>query len=395
MSAEMPPERRAQPSAIAFLRLFVFCFAIALGVSWVVSSFMLSDQPPRIDPSAVPRQVTARGDLAADEKSTIELFESASPSVVFITTTALSRRSMNVNPVEIPAGAGSGFVWDEKGHIVTNYHVIRDVEQGNGGRAIVTFADHTSHEARVLGGSPDNDLAVLQLVDPQNATLIPIRVGESKDLKVGQKTFAIGNPFGFDQTLTTGVISGLGRSIRSESGQPINDLIQTDAAINPGNSGGPLLDSSGLLIGVNTAIYSPSGAYSGIGLAIPVDTVNAVATEILRTGKVSKPYLGVALLPASAVAQLNLQGALIGEVVEGSPAANAGLQPTIVTEQGIEEMGDVIIAVDGKPVTNHSDVVGQLIQHKVGDTIQVTIIRGAGTDNAEKLDVDVTLSEAR
>lgn len=391
----MPPEQRAQPSAIAFLRLFVFCFAIALGVSWVVSSFMLSDQPPVIDPNAVPREVTARGDLAADEKSTIELFESASPSVVYITTTAFARRSMNANPVEIPAGAGSGIVWDKNGHIVTNYHVIRDVDQGNGGRAIVTFADQSSHEARILGGSPDNDLAVLQLVDPKSAPLVPLRVGQSKDLKVGQKVFAIGNPFGFDQTLTTGVISGLGRSIRSESGQPINDLIQTDAAINPGNSGGPLLDSSGLLIGLNTAIYSPSGAYSGIGLAIPVDTVNAVTTEILRTGRVSRPYMGVAVLPAAAVSQLQLKGALIGDVFEGSPAAQAGLQPTIISQQGVEKFGDVIVAIDGHPVTNHTDITGQLFQHKVGDVIQVTVIRGVGTPDPKELNVDVTLAEAR
>lgn len=394
MSAGIPPEQRAQPSPIAFLRLFVFCFAIALGVSWVVTSFMVADQRPVIDPNVVPRPVTARGDLAADEKSTIELFDSASPSVVYITTTAFARRSMNVNPVEIPSGAGSGIVWDKKGHIVTNYHVIRDVDRGSGGRAIVTFADQTSHEARILGGSPDNDLAVLQLVDPNSAPLVPLQIGESKDLKVGQKVFAIGNPFGFDQTLTTGVISGLGRSIRSESGQAINDLIQTDAAINPGNSGGPLLDSSGLLIGLNTAIYSPSGAYSGIGLAIPVDTVNAVTTEILRTGKVSRPYLGVAVLPAAAISQLHQTGALIGDVIPDSPAAKAGLQPTVVTQQGVEKFGDVIVAIDGHPVTSHADITGQLFQHKPGDAIQVTVIRGAGTPDAKELNVDVTLAEA-
>ncbi|TWT31626.1 S1C family serine protease [Blastopirellula retiformator] len=395
MSTGTPPEQRAQPSAIAFLRLFVFCFAIALGVSWVVSSFMLSDQAPVIDPNAAPRQITARGDLAADETSTIELFESASPSVVYITTTAFARRAMNVNPVEIPSGAGSGIVWDKKGHIVTNYHVIRDVDQGSGGRAIVTFADHSSREAQILGGSPDNDLAVLQLVNPQNAPLVPLQVGQSENLKVGQKVFAIGNPFGFDQTLTTGVISGLGRSIRSDSGQPINDLIQTDAAINPGNSGGPLLDSSGLLIGLNTAIYSPSGAYSGIGLAIPVDTVNAVTTEILRTGKVSRPYMGVAVLPAAAVSQLQLKGALIGDVIPDSPAAKAGLEPTIITQQGVDKFGDVIIAIDGNPVNNHTDITGQLFQHKAGDTVQVTVIRGAGTPDPQEVKVDVTLAEAR
>ncbi|PQO43394.1 S1C family serine protease [Blastopirellula marina] len=394
MSAGLPPEQRAQPSPIAFLRLFVFCFAIALAVSWVVTSFMVSDQRPVIDPTAEPRQVTARGDLAADEKATIELFESASPSVVYITTTAFARRAMNANPVEIPSGAGSGIVWDKKGHIVTNYHVIRDVDQGNGGRAIVTFADQTSHEARILGGSPDNDLAVLQLVNPAAAPLIPLQIGESKNLKVGQKAFAIGNPFGFDQTLTTGVISGLGRSITSESGQPINDLIQTDAAINPGNSGGPLLDSSGLLIGLNTAIYSPSGAYSGIGLAIPVDTVNAVTTEILRTGKVSRPYMGVAVLPAAAVSQLHQQGALIGDVIKGSPADQAGLQPTTVTQQGVDKFGDVIIAIDGNPVVSHADITGQLVQHKPGDTIKVTVIRDAGTPNPQEVTVDVTLAES-
>jgi S1-C subfamily serine protease len=227
------------------------------------------------DPNAVPRAITPRGDLAQDEQTTIELFRNASPSVVYITPVTLLRDRFSLNVFEIPKGTGSGFVWDDEGHIITNFHVIEDANT-----ARVTLADQTTWDARLAGTDPNRDLAILRIKAPRNR-LQPIEIGTSTGLQVGQKVFAIGNPFGLDQTLTTGIISALGREIVSGTGRTIRGVIQTDAAINPGNSGGPLLDSAGRLIGVNTAIYSSSGSSAGIGFAVPVDTVNRVVSRLL------------------------------------------------------------------------------------------------------------------
>jgi S1-C subfamily serine protease len=251
---------------------------LGLGLIWYVAG----PKSPH-DPDATSRLVTARGDLAEDEKNTIDLFESASGSVVYITGIELRRSFFSLNIYEIPQGTGSGFMWDKDGRIVTNYHVIEDAS-----RVEVTLADHSSWKAIVVGVSPDKDIAVLQISAPVDK-LRPILIGESKNLRVGQKVFAIGNPFGLDQTMTTGIVSALGREIQSVTGRTIQDVIQTDAAINPGNSGGPLLDSAGRLIGVNTAIYSPTGASAGIGFAVPVDIVNRVVPEIIKFGKVMRP----------------------------------------------------------------------------------------------------------
>ncbi|MBM4297498.1 MAG: trypsin-like serine protease, partial [Deltaproteobacteria bacterium] len=219
------------------------------------------------DPKASPRAVAPRGELRGDEKSTIALFKQASPAVVNITAIGVERDMFTLNLYQIPQGTGSGFVWDTTGNIITNFHVIQNADA-----AQVTLADQSNWKARVVGVAPDKDLAVLKIDAPANK-LQPIPIGTSKDLQVGQSVFAIGNPFGLDQTLTTGIISALNREIESVTRRPIQGVIQSDAAINPGNSGGPLLDSAGRLIGVNTAIYSPSGASAGIGFAIPVDTV--------------------------------------------------------------------------------------------------------------------------
>ena len=239
------------------------------------------------DPNAVPRVVTPRGDLAAEEKSNIELFRLSSPSVVYITRLAMRRDRFSLNMFEIPQGTGSGFVWNNLGHIITNFHVV----QGTSSLRI-TLADNSEWDARVVGVSPDQDLAVLFINAPRTR-LKPIAIGQSANLQVGQRVFAIGNPFGLDQTLTTGIISALGREIDGVSGRKISGVIQTDAAINPGNSGGPLLDSAGRLIGVNTAIFSPSGSNAGIGFAVPVDTVNRVAPQLIRHGRVIRPGLGI------------------------------------------------------------------------------------------------------
>lgn len=392
-----PPEAanppRSQPNPVAFLRLFLYCLVAAFCGAWVLSYWTVPNDKPTLNPNAAPRTITPRGDLAADEKSTIELFENSANSVVFITTSQQVRMYGSAKISEMATGQGSGFVWDEEGHIVTNYHVVQSIANGSG-TARVTFADASTYVATIVGSSPEHDLAVLQVTNFQGDAFQPIQVGESANLQVGQKVFAIGNPFGFDHTLTTGIISGLGRSIEAEDGRQIDDLIQTDAAINPGNSGGPLLDSSGRLIGVNSAIYSPSGAYAGIGFAIPVDTVNSVVTELVRHGQIKRPYLGVRVAPPTINARLGIEGALVAEIVSGSPAEKAGFQPTIISSEQQVVLGDLIIQIDDKPIKNFGDIVQELFDHKVGDTLHVTVIRGLLTEKQRKVELDVVLTES-
>lgn len=325
------------------------------------------------DPNAVPRTVTPRGDLAEDEKSTIALFKNASPSVVHITTLTTRQDSLTFDVFQIPRGTGTGFVWDADGRVVTNFHVIQ-----GGDTAQVTLADQSTWNARLVGAYPDKDLAVL-VIDAPKDRLRPIPIGRSNDLQVGQKVFAIGNPFGLDQSLTTGVISALGREIESVTKRPIKDIIQTDAAINPGNSGGPLLDSAGRLIGVNTAIFSPSGAYAGIGFAIPVDEVNRIVPQLIRSGKVTRPILGVQLAPPQLAQQLGIKGALVFGVQPDGPAAKAGLRPTRRDATGRIQLGDLITAVGDQAITSPNDLQDALEKLKVGDTITITTLR----DNQE------------
>ncbi len=320
-------------------------------------------------PAAAVVPIVARGDLAQDEQSTIELFRRASPSVVFVTNIALRRDAFTFRPFEVPQGAGTGFVWDAQGHIVTNYHVVQ------GGNAWqVTLDDHTDWEAEVVGTAADKDLAVLR-IDAPAAKLPPVLVGASADLQVGQKVFAIGNPFGLDHTLTTGIISALGREIESVGGLPIRDVIQTDAAINPGNSGGPLLDSAGRLIGVNTAIYSPSGAYAGVGFAIPVDTVRWVVSDLIAYGRLERPTLGVQVAPDAWARELGLRGALVARVVPGSSAERAGVEGIHRNALGRVEIGDTITALDGDAVGSSSDLILLLEQRKKGQRVKLTLER--------------------
>ncbi len=329
---------------------------------------------------AQPRAVTARGDLAQDEKGTIGLFKAVSPSVVYITTTTVQRDLFSLRPLEVPQGAGSGFVWDENGYIVTNFHVIADAQGEQ-----VTLADRSTWPAQVVGVEPDKDVAVLKIDAPKHL-LPPIPVGTSSDLQVGQKVFAIGNPFGFDQTLTTGVISGLGREIESMTRRPIQGVIQTDAAINPGNSGGPLLDSAGRIIGINTAIYSPSGVYAGVGFAVPIDAVNRIVPQIIRGEKLKKPGLGIKFADDYLVQRLRLDGVMITVVTPGSAADKAGLQPARVDQFNRIILGDLIVGAGGKPVHNANDLFRAFDGHEVGDTIALTILR-----NDRKMDVEVRL----
>ena len=322
-----------------------------------------------------------RTELASQERATIELFRKTSPSVVHITTSQVKRDFFTMDLQEIPQGSGTGFVWDRQGHIVTNYHVISKADV-----AMVAFDDQSTYPAKLVGRAPDKDLAVLRVEVPADK-LQPITVGTSADLEVGRMVFAIGNPFGLDQTLTTGVVSALGREIKSQSRIPIKDVIQTDAAINPGNSGGPLLDRMGSLIGVNTAIFSPSGAYAGIGFAIPVDTVRWVIPELIQNGKIQKPGIAVSLASESVTRRLGLpKGVLILELPRGSAGLDAGLQPTRRNRYGEILLGDIIVAVDNKPVESPGDLILIFEEYEVGDRVVLTVIR-----EGQKMDVLVRL----
>ncbi len=331
-------------------------------------------------PAVDPRPITPRGDLADEEKTSINLYKSASPSVVHITTATTRLDLWTRNVYEIPRGSGSGFVWDDAGHIVTNMHVIQGATTAN-----VSFADHGTYSASLVGMAPDQDLAVLK-VSIAKDKLRPILVGTSHDLQVGQRVFAIGNPFGFDQTLTTGIVSATGRTIKTESGRPIEDVIQTDAAINPGNSGGPLLDSAGRLIGVNTAIFSPSGSSAGIGFAIPVDTVQRVVPQIIKTGRVVTPQLGV-ILDDRIARQLRINGLLVLGVRPNTPAEAAGLRGTRRTQTGYIP-GDIILAIDGRKIANTDDFVLAMSRYKPGDKVTLSILREGQT-----IEVPVTLGK--
>ena len=345
-----------------------------------------------LNPDALPRVIAPRGDLAEDEKTTIELFRNVAPSVVYVTTiTTVSQRRdfFHFNLFEIPEGTGSGFIWDDEGHIVTNAHVVAN-SRGPDSRLVVTLANHSTWEAELVGLSEDSDLAVLK-IESAASPFRPILVGSSDDLVVGQKVFAIGNPFGLDQTLTTGIISGLGREIRSPSRHLIKGVIQTDAAINPGNSGGPLLDSAGRLIGVNTAIVSPSGSFSGIGFAIPVDTVNDTVTQLIRYGRIARPGLGVSILSDNVARAFNIRGVVVMDVVEGSGASEAGILPATPDEFGgfhVDGIRDIIVGVQGRPVSRSSDLFDVLDLHEVGDTLTLSIQRGSRV-----LEIPITLGE--
>jgi S1-C subfamily serine protease len=318
---------------------------------------------------AAPREITPRGKLSVEESLTIALFRKASPSVVNITTLTVRRDVFTLNLLEIPEGTGSGFMWDNAGHIVTNFHVIQNADV-----AQVTLADQSTLKARRIGVSPDKDLAVLQ-IDVAKSRLRPIPIGRSNDLRVGQKVYAIGNPFGLDQTLTTGVISALGREIESVTRRPIRGVIQTDAAINPGNSGGPLLDSAGRLIGVNTQIFSPSGASVGIGFAIPVDTVNRIVPQLILHGKIIRPGLGVQVAGDQLTREFGLPGVLVVEVVPGKAAAKAGIRPTRRDSAGQLILGDVIVAIDGKQIDSVNDLFLVLERYQIGETVMLTVLR--------------------
>ncbi|MEZ5449282.1 MAG: trypsin-like peptidase domain-containing protein [Thiolinea sp.] len=333
-----------------------------------------------------PRPIAKGAQLTQDEQRTISVFEQTSPSVVYIATTQKVLDLWTRNISERPSGTGTGFVWDNSGHIVTNYHVVEGYRT-----AKVRLSDQRIFEADVVGVSPEHDLAVIKLRDTADMPP-PVLIGSSKDLKVGQKVLAIGNPFGLDHTLTVGVVSALGRSIDASS-DTMDDLIQTDAAINPGNSGGPLLDSSGRVIGVNVAIYSPSGGSAGIGFAIPVDTVNRVVPQLVQHGRYVRPVLGITLnddVSLRVNQRMGVKGILVLQVAPGSPAAQAGIRGTEVTAEDELLLGDIIQSIDGQPINNNSDLTALLDNHQLNDVVRVQLLR-----EGQPLAVDVRLSLQR
>jgi S1-C subfamily serine protease len=353
--------------------MLVLVLITGAGAGWLISRAVWNHEARTI--GAEPRPVTPRGSLTPGEETTIQIFKQTNPSVVFINTVMQRTNFFTGDVTEVPEGAGSGFIWDKGGRIVTNFHVVR----GASG-AQVTLADHSTYPARVVGLSPNNDLAVLQIDAPADK-LRPILIGTSHDLQVGQQVLAIGDPFGLDQTLTTGIISALGRSIQSPTGHPISNVIQTDAAINPGNSGGPLVDSSGRLIGVNAAIVSPSGSSAGIGFAIPVDTVNRIVPQIIRNGKVVRPRLGV--VPSDQLSQfvhqrIGVNGVVVLRVEPDSPAARAGIRETRQVQNGITP-GDIIQKVDDTVVQTSEQFFGALEDHREGDTVNLEVFRDGQT----------------
>ncbi len=332
-----------------------------------------------------PRTVAPRGDLADFERSTIRVFETVAPSVVQVVSLTGRGNPFQGNGDQ-PSGSGTGFIWDAAGHVVTNDHVVANAQS-----VVVRLASGDVVPARVVGQAPNYDLAVLRLDNRANLPP-PVAIGSSSDLKVGQAAYAIGNPFGLDQSLTTGIISALKRRLPTSGGREVADVIQTDAAINPGNSGGPLLDSSGRLIGVNTAIYSPSGTSAGIGFSIPVDVVNRVVPQLIREGRVPTPGIGILAADEAAAAQLGVTGVIVAGVAPGSPAAEAGLQGV---DQRFGTIGDIIVGVEDAPVRRLSDLTDKLESVGVGQSVSLKVLRDNREQNINVRIVDVGESGRR
>ena len=359
-----PPAKAPRQKRVSFAVLLLF---ILLG--WW---FFFVYQRPVSAPEIAPIPVTARGDLAADEQSTIALFRSASPAVVYITSIEVRRNIFSLNIHEIPQGTGSGFIWDKQGRVVTNYHVIEAAS-----RVEVTLADRSTWQATLVGVAPDKDLAVLQISAPAEK-LTPLPLGESNNLLVGQKVFAIGNPFGLDRTMTVGVISATGRS--NMGIETYENFIQTDASINPGNSGGPLLNVYGEVIGINTAIVA---AGQGIGFAIPVNMAKPIFSQLIKKGSVSRGWMGVTIQPvteelAKSFGLRQAKGALVNDVMKGSPSEKAGIR-----------QGDVITAFNGTEVKDPSHLQRLVAESAVGKPARVTVFR-----DGKSIDLSLSLVNA-
>jgi S1-C subfamily serine protease len=363
-------------------RVWIGLLVAATGLgAWLAG---LHDQPSAAttpDPVRTPERPLPP-DLLPDERNTIEVFRRASRSVVFITNAALQRDFFTLEIMEVPRGSGSGFVWDDRGHVVTNFHVV---EGGN--RLSVTLNDGSVREATIVGAEPAKDLAVLR-IDAKEAALEPLELGDSRELVVGQKVLAIGNPFGFDQTLTTGVISAVGREIRSQAGVTIDDVIQTDAPINPGNSGGPLLDSAGRVIGINTAIYSPSGASAGIGFAVPIAHARRIVPQLIEFGRVKRAGMGIHVLPDHVARRWGVDGVVVRRVTPGGPADEAGLRGVEVDARGRVQSFDVLLRIGEREIHDYNDLFAALDGREPGEQVTVRYQRGE-----RKRDVSIRLKQ--
>lgn len=360
---------------IRFLRLAIVWLLLLVSI-WVVQPYVTA----LWFSASAPRTVAPRADLAATEQATVRLFKEASPSVVHVYARGTPRTSIFSDEQESRVQSGSGIVWDLAGHVITNNHVISGTAEIG-----VRLTSGEFVAARVVGAAPNYDLAVLQLEQPRSA-LHPIAVGRSADLQVGQSTFAIGNPYGLDQTLTSGIVSALGRKLPSVTAREVKGMIQTDAPINPGNSGGPLLDSAGRLIGVNSAIVSGSGASAGIGFAIPVDIVNRVAAELIRNGRVPLPGLGIVAAKQDEATSLGIDGVIIVRTLPGSPAAQAGIEGA--TEDGV--IRDIITEVNGKPVHSMEELTSVLEDQGIGKQIELSVERAGRTRTVKVTIADVS-----
>lgn len=344
---------------------------LLIGASLVIAAVAVWNNRA-VGESAQPREISKSQGFSSEEQRIIDIFERNSPSVVYITTTQRVVNPWTRGVSEQPSGTGTGFMWDKQGHIVTNNHVVEGYKT-----AKIRLSDQRSFDADVIGTSEQHDLAVLKLRNRKDMPA-PVQIGSSRELKVGQTVLAIGNPFGLDHTLTTGILSALGRSIEAEGSSSMADLIQTDASINPGNSGGPLLDSSGRVIGVNAAIYSPSGASAGIGFAIPIDTVNRVVPQLIQNGHYVRPILGITMnddVSERVADRLGVKGVLVLDVANNSPADKAGLRGTQLTQNEDLVLGDFIQAIDGKPITKSSDLITILDGYKLNDTVKLSLLR--------------------
>ncbi|SFV55039.1 HtrA protease/chaperone protein [hydrothermal vent metagenome] len=353
-----------------YKRVLTYTLAVlVLMIVWRIIPFL------EIMVSSTPKVVTPRGELSPLEKNSVELFEKSKDSVVFITTQSQVIDYWSRSVMDVPQGTGSGFIWDEFGHIVTNFHVIQDASS-----ATIRLSNGVDYQASLVGADPSHDLAVLK-IDAPSLSLKPMPIGESKNLKVGQLVYAIGNPFGLDWTMTTGIISALNRVIDGVDGSKIKEAIQTDASINPGNSGGPLLDSARRVIGVNTSIYSPSGASAGIGFAIPIDLVNQVVTQLISHGKYIRPSIGIEVderMNRLIYQRYGIEGIVVLGVTKGSGAYKAGLKSAKIYRDGSVELGDVIVKIENQKVSSIRELNEILDNKKRGDIINVTLLRNGG-----------------
>lgn len=357
----------------------ILVIALVSGLFAAGTMAIVSRITERVQPTSVAFTETPPAGItevsSADEQNNIEIYRTLSPGVVNIHSTSYARDFFGF--VEPQEGSGSGSILDQQGHILTNYHVIEGAQ-----KLAVSFGSQKNYAAQIVGGDPDTDLAVIKLIELPREGLTVVPLGDSDKLVVGQKVLAIGNPFGLDRTLTTGVISGLQRPIRARNNRQIEGAIQTDASINPGNSGGPLLDSHGRIIGINSQILSPSGGSAGVGFAVPVNIAKRIVPQLIKSGQVVRPKLGITTRNVELLkGQLDLpvaDGVLIWQIIPGEAAANAGLRGLTQTENGEVALGDIIISIDGEKVGNADDLFRLLDKHQVGDTVQVGLVRNGG-----------------